>query len=200
MKLKVCGLKDEQNIKEVLKQSPDFIGFIFYEKSPRFVDELKAQFVRSIDGPMKVGVFVNATTEHIFSSVEFFGLDMVQLHGEESVAKVQELRKKGISVIKVFRVLDVLPDEMDDFIPYCDLFLFDTRTPKYGGSGQKFDWSILKGVDHPFLLSGGIGVDDLEEIKKMNLKHLVGLDVNSKVEVRPGLKDIKKVKGIKALI
>lgn len=200
MKLKVCGLKDEQNIKEVLKQSPDFIGFIFYEKSPRFVDELKAQFVRSIEGPVKVGVFVNATSEHILSSVEFFGLDMVQLHGEESVGKVQELRKKGISVIKVFRVLDVLPDEMNDFSPYCDLFLFDTRTPKYGGSGQKFDWSILKGVDHPFLLSGGIGVDDLEEIKKLNLKHLVGLDVNSKVEVKPGMKDIKKVKGIKALI
>jgi len=200
MKLKVCGLKEEQNIEEILQQSPDFIGFIFYRKSPRFVDELKAHFVRGIEGPVKVGVFVNSKVDEIVSSVEFYGLDMVQLHGEESLAQVQELKRKGLSVIKVFRVLDVLPDEMEDYEPYCDLFLFDTRTPKYGGSGKKFDWSILKGVNHPFLLSGGIGMDDLEEIKSLNLKNLIGLDVNSKVEIKPGLKDVKKVKGIKALI
>ena len=200
MKLKVCGLREEQNIQDVLSQSPDFVGFIFYEKSPRFIDQLSPSFVRDLKGPVKVGVFVNATTDRIKDAVKAFGLDKVQLHGEEGVPQVRELKNAGISVIKVFRVLDELPSEMDDFISYCDLFLFDTRTPKYGGSGEKFDWSILKGVNHPFLLSGGIGFDDLEEINKMELKNLIGLDVNSKVEERPGLKDIQKVKAVRALI
>ncbi len=197
MKLKVCGLTEEGNIQEVLDQSPDFIGFIFYEKSPRNVNELRAPFVRSLKGAVKVGVFVNATNEEIQSSVDFFGLDMVQLHGHESLEQVRELKSKGVSIIKVFRVMDELPSELEDYAPYCDLFLFDTYTPKFGGSGKQFDWSILKHVDHPFLLSGGIGTDDLTRIKSMNLRNLVGLDVNSKVELSPGVKDIEKVKSLK---
>lgn len=196
----MCGLKEQNNVLEVMGQSPDFVGFIFYEKSPRYMEGLNPSFVRGLSGAVKVGVFVNAGLENILSTVEFFGLDMVQLHGEEPLSLLQALKRNGISVIKVFRVLNVLPTEMDDFAPYSDLFLFDTRTPKYGGSGQQFDWSILKDVNHPFLLSGGIGLEDLEKIRALSLKNLVGLDVNSKVETEPGIKDIQKVKAVKALI
>lgn len=197
MKLKVCGLTEEENISQVMNQFPDFIGFIFYEKSPRCVTDLKASYVRGLSGALKVGVFVNALTEDIKSSVDFYGLDMVQLHGHEPLSQVKDLKKAGLSIIKAFRVMDQLPTEMEDYAPYCDLFLFDTYTPKFGGSGRQFDWSILSEVSHPFLLSGGIGKEDLERIKKLDLKHLVGLDINSKVEVSPGIKDIEKVKAVK---
>ena len=200
MKLKVCGMKVEDNIREVLKMSPDYMGFIFYKKSPRYVESLDSAFIKRIDGPVKVGVFVNESEVAIMDAIEKYDFQMVQLHGEESLSMVKSLKSKGVSIIKVFRVRDVVPDEMNDFVPYCDLFLFDTRTQKYGGSGEKFDWSILKNVDHPFLLSGGIGFDDLEEIKKLRLNRLVGLDINSKVETSPGVKDIQKVKAVKALI
>ena len=200
MKLKICGLKDKQNIQDVLYYMPDFIGFNFYEKSPRYVEGLNPSFVRNLKGVIKVGVFVNARLDDIVTTVEYYGLNMVQLHGEESLTTVQKLKKKGISIIKVFRVLDQLPTEIDDFAPYCDLLLFDTRTKQYGGSGQHFDWSILKQVDYSFLLGGGIGFDDLQTINDLNLKHLIGLDINSKVEVRPGIKDIKKIKEVRELV
>lgn len=201
MKLKVCGLKDQENIMQVVGLSPDFVGFIFYEKSLRYVGELSAEFVKKTSGPVKVGVFVNASIDQILGIKESYGLDMVQLHGEESLAMVQDLKRKNISVIKVFRVLDELPNEMDDYAPHVDLFLFDTRSgKKYGGSGMQFDWSILRHVNHPFLLSGGIGMEDLEQIRELKLKYLVGLDINSRVEVSPGIKDIQKIKSVKAML
>lgn len=197
MKLKVCGLKDEANIEDVISTSPDFVGFIFYEKSPRFVHDLDSEFVRNLSGVKKVGVFVNADMDFIIDQVEKFGLDHVQLHGDESVEFAKSLKDVGISVIKVFRVKDTLPEEMDEFKPLADLFLFDTMTSEFGGSGRQFDWSILNGINHPFLLSGGVGANDISKIKSLDFEYLVGLDVNSKVEVSPGVKDVNLIKEVK---
>ncbi|MEO9477645.1 MAG: phosphoribosylanthranilate isomerase [Cyclobacteriaceae bacterium] len=198
MKLKVCGMREKDNIGELLLLKPDFIGFIFYAKSPRFVGSFEIPKVPK--ETKKVGVFVNEDESVIMGCVEKHGLDYAQLHGNESVELAKSLKQKGVGVIKVFGVMDAFPNE--EIRPYedaVDYFLFDTKTPAHGGSGEKFDWSILKSYDSPkpFFLSGGIDVSDLEEIKKMNIEKLEVIDVNSRFEIAPGLKDIEKVKALK---
>jgi len=200
MKLKVCGLKHPENIAGVLESSPDFIGLIFYEKSPRFIDALDAEFVKSISSAKKVGVFVNASTEYILESSEKYGLDFIQLHGDESLKMVKKLKSKGLDIIKVFRVSENLPEGLEKFVSVAKYFLFDTKTASYGGSGERFDWQILQDVAHPFFLSGGLRLEDVEAIKNLQFEHLVGIDVNSQFERDPGIKDIDKINQLKSLL
>lgn len=199
MKLKVCGMREKENIEELLMLKPDFIGFIFYAKSPRFVGSFEIPNVPR--ETKKVGVFVNEDESFIMDCVEKHGLDYAQLHGNESVELAKKLKYNGVGVIKVFGVMDAFPSaEIRPYEDAVDYFLFDTKTPAHGGSGQKFDWSILKSYDSskPFFLSGGIEVSDIEEIKEMNIEKLEVIDVNSRFEIAPGLKNIEKVKALKS--
>ena len=200
MKLKICGLKFKENIKEVLESLPDYVGFIFYEKSPRFVGDQRLDFIRKISRVKKVGVFVNSDSAFVLNNVEKYGLDLVQLHGDETIGQVQEFHTKGLEIIKVFSVTDRLPENWKAFRPFAKYFLFDTQTAGFGGSGQQFDWSILQHVTHPFFLSGGIQIEDIEKIRKLQLSNLVGVDVNSRFELSPGMKDIDEIKKLKKLL
>lgn len=204
MKLKVCGMRDPDNIAAIGALQPDLMGFIFYEKSKRLVtpDPWILEQVWAFKGK-KVGVFVNAELEELLEHVAAFRLDYVQLHGDEPLEYGKALHEKGIRVIKVFRIENQMPSEaIQLWEPYTDMFLFDTQTKAYGGSGQKFDWSVLKsyGSDKPFLLSGGIALEDLADIKEMAIPKLWGIDVNSKFEIAPGLKDVEKVKALKEVL
>lgn len=197
MKLKVCGMRESQNIKELVSLKPDFIGFIFYEKSPRYVENTP---VLQTGDAQRVGVFVNPTADMVRQKAVEFDLDLIQLHGSESVEFVQRLQQEGHAIIKVFSVLDKLPlDDMKPYEPYVEYFLFDTKTPAYGGSGQRFDWTILQGydLDKPFFLSGGIDLEDLDAVRALTLPQLYAIDVNSRFEMSPGLKDIGKIKELK---
>ncbi|MEP5611712.1 MAG: phosphoribosylanthranilate isomerase [Cyclobacteriaceae bacterium] len=203
LKLKVCGMKNPENIKQLIKQQPDFMGFIFYGKSPRFISEPDEDlFSRIPISIKKVGVFVNESIDNILKLRDKLGLDYVQLHGDEDLSFSKNLKEKGVGIIKVFRLLDSLPYSLPKFSEFSDYFLFDTATPEYGGSGRHFDWSILKNynLETPFLLSGGITKDDMEEIKGLRLEKLVGIDVNSKFEVSPGMKNINMLRQLKERI
>ncbi|MFT6866763.1 MAG: phosphoribosylanthranilate isomerase [Cyclobacteriaceae bacterium] len=196
--LKVCGMREQQNLHELVALEPDFIGFIFYPQSPRFVEGYELPKIP--DQIKKVGVFVNESEEQILKLVIRYGLNMVQLHGDETIDLANSLRNKGIGVLKVLSVTDKMPhEEIKMFEGSVDYFLFDTKTPKHGGSGMKFDWNILQQYDSkvPFFLSGGIELEDVEKIKALGIDQLFAIDVNSKFEISPGLKDIEKIKALK---
>ena len=203
MKLKVCGMSNYENIKGLVGLRPDFIGFIFYKKSPRFNGSLDQDLIARIPISIsKVGVFVNESLETIVKVVKKYGLDYAQLHGDEDLDFAKKLKEKGVKVIKVFRVMDTLPIAASKYLGVADYFLFDTATSSYGGSGRHFDWNILKNynLEVPFLLSGGIDLSDIEKIKSLNIASMVGIDVNSRFELKPGLKDLDKVKELKAAL
>ena len=195
MKLKICGMKDADNIKEVAKLSPDFMGFIFYSGSKRFVgnDFIMPEMPAEIK---KVGVFLNDSVENILVKVKKYKLDVVQLHGDESSDLCRQMQK-NVAVIKAFGI-----DEHFDFSllngyeDCCDYFLFDTKTKEYGGSGKSFDKNILKNYksSKPYFISGGI-----DSIPVLNTQYPIpfSIDVNSKFETSPGLKDINKLKILK---
>ena len=200
MKIKVCGMKNKTNLEGLVKLSPDFIGFIFYPKSPRYVEgALEPESLALVPGHIKkVGVFVNATFNQVKDAIVKYGLDMVQLHGDESPEMCTMIKQCGVQIIKVFRI-----DNDFDFsrtINYqncCDYFLFDTETKAYGGSGKKFDWTMLKNYNkvRPVFLSGGIGPDDAEQVNSISDIDIFAIDINSKFEIEPGLKDLDKVEG-----
>jgi len=198
MKIKVCGMKFPENITEIQKLSPDFMGFIFYDKSPRFVNQEKERKITATTNEIaKVGVFVNASIVYITEKVKTFALNYVQLHGDESPAYVKELHKKGIKIIKAFQIkTDFDWSLLQAYQKSVDYFLFDTPTASYGGSGKQFDWSKLNNYkgNTPFFLSGGIGLEDIQEIMKLKLSFLFGIDVNSKFETAPGEKNEELVK------
>lgn len=204
MKIKVCGMRETENISELLELEPDFIGFIFYEKSKRFAGETDVDFASSIsNGPEKVGVFVNSDYEQILERAEVFGLKYLQLHGSESPELCKKLQEEGYKIIKVFQVAESLPKNLKDYKTCADYFLFDTKSDQFGGTGKKFDWSILKNYDNevPLILSGGVDVESIEEIKKLASElNIFAVDINSKFELRPGLKDINKIKKFKSLL
>lgn len=196
MKLKVCGLKDPENIKQVLALSPDYIGFIFYKKSLRYAGQLDPQFVASLSGAKKVGVFVNETAEAVLERVHEYGLDVVQLHGEEAAGVCDVIRKR-IGVIKVFRVdHDFDFASVNEYEGSCDYFLFDSNSSGYGGSGLAFDHTKLRNFnsDTPYFLSGGISLDNIGSVDRTRT---FCVDVNSKFESAPGVKDIQKLKILK---
>jgi phosphoribosylanthranilate isomerase len=179
------------------------MGFIFYENSPRFAEPFPNLPQNTFNGIKKVGVFVNHSFEQIISRKKQYQLNVVQLHGDESPDLAERLMQSGLEVIKVFRVKDRLPlTQINTFKGKIDYLLFDTRTKKYGGSGEKFDWQILDNdsVEVPYFLSGGIDLEDIEAIKKLRLPRLVGIDVNSRFELEPGVKSIEKLRRLKALL
>ena len=194
MLLKVCGLKYKENIQEVASLKPDLMGFIFYPQSKRFVGEdFKMPLISS--EIKKAGVFVNAKADYIIEKVDKYELDYIQLHGSES-ADFCEVMSHLVKVIKAFGVdgqFDLKTTEK--YKDSCSYFLFDTKTVQHGGSGKQFDWSILEKYDNkiPFFLSGGIGLEEIEILKTGKLK-IAGVDVNSKFETEPGIKDVNKLK------
>lgn len=193
MKLKICGMKYPDNILEVGSLLPDYMGFIFWEKSSRFFDGEIPEIPKSIK---KVGVFVDASLEDIISKIEKYKLDVIQLHGKESIEFCENLKQVQIEVIKVFSVNDDFDFErLQEYEPVCDYFLFDTKGKLPGGNGFTFNWEILKNYksEKPFFLSGGIGIDELKTIEKMNLP-VYAIDVNSKFETEPGLKNVELLK------
>lgn len=199
LQFKVCGMKHPDNIAGLAALNPDFMGFIFYEKSPRYAGDLDPEVVRGLpSGIRKVGVFVNASRETILAKAETYGLDYAQLHGDESPAFAERLRREGLKVIKVFRIDASLPSGMADFAESADLFLFDTDTKAYGGSGRKFDWELLRNqtIPRPYLLSGGIAAEDIGAVAQLGLPGMIGIDVNSRFETAPGLKSIELLQEI----
>lgn len=198
MKIKVCGLKHQSNIEELMQLPIDYMGFIFYNKSPRFVDEnLSFDFMRSIPKHIKkVGVFVNKSSYSICDKIAHYNLDIVQLHGNESPGLCLEL-KPYVKVIKAFPINDNFDfEQLNNYSSVVDYFLFDSPTVNYGGSGNTFNWQVLEKnkYDIPFFLSGGISEEHIELIKQLKIPQLVGIDINSKFEIEPGLKDTDKIK------
>ncbi|WP_031527772.1 phosphoribosylanthranilate isomerase [Dyadobacter crusticola] len=206
MKIKVCGLRQQSNIEEVVALKPNFIGFIFYEKSPRFVgEEISEEYIKSIPQSIKkVGVFVNASPGHILNMVKKYDLQYAQLHGNEMPDICRSIRQKGVSVIKAFSINEQFNFAMlNNYKSFCDLFLFDTAGANPGGNGTSFDWNLLRKYDNekPFLLSGGVGLDNIEEIIELSKTlPIYGIDVNSKFETEPGIKDISKLQELFDLI
>ncbi|MCK5637993.1 MAG: phosphoribosylanthranilate isomerase, partial [Flavobacteriaceae bacterium] len=157
MKLKICGMKYPDNIKSVATLQPDYLGFIFYEKSKRNFDGIIPEIPNQIK---KTGVFVNATKEFILEKVKRYNLKVVQLHGNESVSFCKEMRQNNIEVIKVFSVGEVFDfDQLKVYENVCDYFLFDTKGKEKGGNGITFNWKLLDNYssNKPYFLSGGIG-------------------------------------------
>ena len=194
-KVKVCGMKYPENILEVAACGPDLMGFIFYEKSKRYVGEdFDPELLKKLNPSIiKTGVFVNHSVEYIEDKIKKYDLSLLQLHGDESVEQCQALKTKGYKISKVFQV-----DKNFDFIStepykkYVDYFLFDTKSEGYGGTGKKFDWSLIKKVQipKPFFLSGGIGPEEADELKVFNHPQLFAIDINSRFEIEPGVKNI----------
>jgi len=204
MKLKVCGMRDSDNIKELLKLNPDYMGFIFYDKSKRNAEALDADLLKDFPPTTKkVGVFVNAPLDEVKQKVDEFQLDFVQLHGDESVGYVGELFAAGIKVIKVFSVGESFDfDQLKAYKGLVEYFLFDTKGKERGGNGIAFDWEILKGYDQsvPFFLSGGIDNENVEGLTELGEMNIHAIDVNSRYEIEPGLKDIGLLKELRNVI
>lgn len=198
MKLKVCGMRQAANIAAVAELQPDYLGFIFYPKSPRCISEVSAELIKYVPSTIKTtGVFVDEELKIVKQYINKYNLKAVQLHGKESVAYCEELKSTGVEVIKAFGVdenFDFL--NLEEYLNAVDYFLFDTQTPAHGGSGKVFDWKLLEkySLDKPYFLSGGIGLEHFETIKSINDTRLYAIDVNSKFELEPGLKDVEKLK------
>jgi phosphoribosylanthranilate isomerase len=190
IKIKVCGMRDPENTELLCSLGPDYLGFIFYPESKRYVgDRPDPQLFDLVPpGIKKVGVFVNEQLDRIIKRFEEHRLDLVQLHGNESPEFCRKLTDAGVALIKA-----LAPDSsLLDYSGVVQFFLFDTPSPTWGGTGKKFDWKLLEGrsIPVPFLMSGGIGPRDVEAIGQIRQENFVGVDVNSRFELSPGLKDI----------
>jgi phosphoribosylanthranilate isomerase len=201
MIVKVCGMRNADNIRDVVNAGADWIGMIFWKKSPRFAD-MPADSAKGLNIKM-VGVFVDETVEQIIERVKEYSLDIVQLHGKESPTMIDALKEKlGVNGLNIFIIKAISISnhhDITDCLKYenhIDGFLFDTKCKCVGGSGEHFDWNILDAYhgDRPFLLSGGIGPDDDERILNFHHPLCIGIDINSRFEIEPGLKDANKVK------
>ncbi|MBP1676894.1 MAG: phosphoribosylanthranilate isomerase [Bacteroidetes bacterium] len=188
-------MKHPQNIQLIAALQPDMMGFIFYPKSPRYAEPLDMAVLESLPRNIKkIGVFVNEDLERILTFVFKYKLDGVQLHGIENKDICQKLKEAGLIVLKAFPIAEVSNFQVTAIYEgVCDYFLFDTKTEAYGGSGVKFNWAMLDEYtgETPFLLSGGIAADDAEAILKINHPKFVGVDLNSKFELEPGLKNVE---------
>ena len=190
--IKVCGMRDTENIREVEALGIDLMGFIFWPKSSRYVSERPAYLPTKCK---RVGVFVDEDIETVRRIADDYALDYIQLHGHESRAYCAQL--KGLKLIKAISVSG--EDDIATYKTYeglVDYFLFDTKCPSVGGSGQQFDWTVLADYvgETPFLLSGGIGPDDAKRVKASHHSKCIGIDLNSRFEIAPGVKDINKLK------
>lgn len=210
MIIKVCGMRDPENIREVGGLGVDWIGLIFFAGSPRKImengklkiengDRRYSDFQFSILNSQlkRVGVFVNASLEEMMETATAFQLDYLQLHGNETPEDCHALQKRGYSLIKAFSVATA--GDLERTSAYegrVDYFLFDTKCDNYGGSGKQFDWSILEAYhgETPFLLSGGLRPESAHAIRSFHHPRLAGIDLNSGFEIEPGLKDVEKLK------
>ena len=204
--IKVCGLRDGENIRQVAALGVDWIGLIFWPHSPRYVSMIPSNAGIIPDrvsdiGEFKakrVGVFVDPTAQDVITRVVNFQLDLIQLHGHETPTFIRNLRHTlaDIRLVKVIKAISV--SSRDDIAAYkdyadcVDYFLFDTKCKTVGGSGEQFDWSVLEAYDGdiPFLLSGGIGPDDAERVRNFHHPQCIGIDLNSRFESEPGFKDV----------
>jgi len=201
MNLKVCGLTNTDQIRELVSMNVDFLGFIFYEKSLRYVlNHLTPAEINSINHSGKVGVFVNEKVEEIAEIAERSGLNFIQLHGDENENFINNLRnilKPEIKIIKVLRI-GSQPNNLQVTINHAqsaDYFLFDTDSTAFGGTGKTFHWRILNDLEitKPYFLSGGISLENAQEISEIKNQPFA-LDINSKFEIEPGTKDLEKIK------
>ncbi|MQP10823.1 phosphoribosylanthranilate isomerase [Prevotella copri] len=211
MIIKVCGMRDADNIRDISALGVDMIGLIFYPPSPRYVQQFSSGAGIIPDyapdmgkTPLRVGVFVDDMPQNIVTRVYNYKLDYIQLHGNEPRETLENLRatidpdiKPKIKIIKAISVSSAEDiKKYKEYVGAADLFLFDTKCKTVGGSGEQFDWQVLQAYDGdvPFLLSGGIGPDDAERIKNFHHPKCIGIDLNSKFEIEPALKDVEKLK------
>lgn len=201
MKLKVCGMKYTDNITEIAKLQPDYMGFIFYKKSSRFFNGHIPELPKSIK---KVGVFVNDTLESIRKNVSKYKLQGIQLHGQESPDYCRQLKTSRIEIIKVFSIKDEFDFSiLSNYEDCCDYFLFDTKGKLPGGNGYTFDWNVLRNYpsQKSFFISGGIGLHQIDKLKDFSKteasEHCHAIDVNSRFEIEAGLKNSKDIKQFK---
>lgn len=213
--IKVCGMRDVENIRSVAELGVDMIGFVFWKDSPRYVSMMSSgagimpdyagDNGRCVNGGVKkVGVFVDGMPQDIVTRVYNYGLDYVQLHGSESAVMIDNLRRtlepdirQGVKIIKAISVETA--EDVDKWREYdgvADMLLFDTKCTCAGGSGRMFDWNVLQNYDGslPFILSGGIGPDDVQRVKDFDHPMLAGIDLNSRFETAPAVKDVEAMK------
>jgi phosphoribosylanthranilate isomerase len=198
MKLKVCGMKDNDNIAELIGVHPDYMGLIFHEKSPRNVAYDFS--VKLPDEIKKVGVFVNETEGFILDRIERFDIKYVQLHGIESPHFCKRVKKLNRKIIKAFNIHENFNfDMLKEYEPHCDYFLFDAYGKNAGGNGIIFNWDLLQNYKGsiPFFLSGGMKPDIVNDVKNFSHPQFVGVDINSGFEIEPGLKNIELIKEFK---
>lgn len=200
MIVKVCGMRDSQNIRETAEAGADWIGMIFWPKSPRYISSVPA-----VTGEVKrVGVFVNDSVQNIITATVNYKLDILQLHGTETPTMIRNLRATLVPDIagnlKIIKAISVnSPDDIEacrDYEDCADAFLFDTKCKTVGGSGRQFDWSVLDAYNGrlPFLLSGGIGPDDARRVLEFSHPLMMGIDINSRFETAPGMKDAEAIR------
>lgn len=200
LKLKVCGMRLAANIAAVAELQPDYLGFIFYEQSPRLISDVSAELIKYIPSEIKtVGVFVNEELEKVKDKVNTLKLKAVQLHGSESPEYCAALKSAfgSLEVIKAFGIDEDFDfSGLEAYLNVVDFFLFDTKTRAHGGSGKTFDWSVLDRYtdNKPYFLSGGIDLEHTGTIKNIHDERLYALDINSRFEIEPGLKDADKIK------
>ena len=194
--IKVCGMTDASNIRQVAETGVDWIGMIFWQPSSRCChDPGVAQTIP--EGIQRVGVFVDEEVETIVRRTEECGLNRVQLHGRETATSIRQLRQRlpqGVEIIKAISILTLDALALaEDYEPLVDYLLFDTKCETVGGSGRQFDWSILNHYQgqRPFLLSGGIGPDDARRLAAFSHPQLAGYDLNSRFETAPGIKNVE---------
>jgi phosphoribosylanthranilate isomerase len=196
--IKVCGMKYADNIKKLADLKPDLMGFIFYPPSKRFVglEFLKSDLSDIPTEIIKTAVFVNAHEHEVIEFSKLYGMQAVQLHGDENPEFCAAIKKEGFTVIKAFGVNTQFDfSVLEPYLNVVDFFLFDTKTDIHGGSGLTFDWQVLKNYNYqkPYYLSGGLSIENLANIKNINNPYFYGVDLNSKFELEPGIKDIEKL-------
>ena len=200
LKIKVCGMRYPDNIRSVGALQPDYMGFIFYPPSKRYADNLDHETLAQLPETVrKTGVFVNASFNEIAEKVRDLGLHAVQLHGTEDAPFCGRVKASGITVIKALGIDDNFDfDRLNDYAGNVDYFLFDTKTTLYGGSGKAFDWGLLHNytLDKPYFLSGGLDEALLGSIYTLNDERLHAIDLNSRFETEPGLKDVERLKAV----
>ena len=200
LKLKICGMKFAANIAAVAGLKPDYLGFIFYDKSPRYIRDVSAELIKYVPSEVKtVGVFVDEDLEIVKKKINLYQLKAVQLHGSETPEYCAELKAtfNNLEVIKAFGLDEDFDfSNLDAYKNVVDFFLFDTKTKAHGGSGKTFDWNILESytLDKPYFLSGGIDLGHVDVIVGINDERLYGLDINSRFETEPGVKDVERIK------
>lgn len=197
LKLKVCGMRDPENLQQLVKLGPDYIGFIFYGPSKRFVGDLNPELTKQIPAGIKAtGVFVDESLEEVVRLTQRYNVKALQLHGKESPEYCMLLKQhlSAIEVIKAFGINDQFTfDVLEPYQDGVDYFLFDTQTADHGGSGKTFDWTLLQNyqLQVPYFLSGGIGLEELQMIKAIADPRLQAVDVNSRFETAPAMKNIE---------